>query len=235
MVWLWNNLGLISGLALDHARWSVIPILVGFAASIPLGWLSSRYRVARSIILSGASILFTIPSLALFVTLPAIIHTQILDPINVVVALSVYAISMMARGAADAFDAVAEDVVSSARAVGFNARQSFWTVELPLAGPVLVASLRVVSVSTISILSVAAIIGRGGLGYLFVDGYQRYFPTEILVGIGAILLLALIFDGIIVSVGRLVMPWTRAPKRASSTPALVTVPGPRPEANGGAS
>ena len=84
----------------------------------------------------------------------------------------------MVRGAADAFGSVSRDVIDSARAVGFGSASRFWTVEFPLAGPVLLANLRVVSASTVSLLSVAALIGRGGLGYLFLDGYQRYFPRR---------------------------------------------------------
>lgn len=212
MIWLWNNLGLVLGLTLDHARLSVIPIVVGFAASIPLGWLANRYRPARAILLPAGSIAFTIPSLALFLTLPVILGTKILDPANVVVALTIYAVAIMTRGAADAFRSVAPDVLLSATAVGNSRWTRFWAVELPLAGPVLLANLRVVSVSTVSLLSVGALIGNGGLGYLFINGYQRDFPEEVLVGIVAILVLALVFDLILVALGRVLMPWARLSK-----------------------
>ncbi|MEO8529050.1 MAG: ABC transporter permease [Pseudolysinimonas sp.] len=209
MTWLWNNLGLILGLTADHARLSGIPILVGFAASIPLGWFASRSRVARAILLTGFGILYTIPSLALFVVLPVILGTKILDETNVVVALTIYAIAMMLRGTIDAFGSVSGDVLESARAQGFSSVSRFWTVQFPLAGPVLLANLRVVSVSTVSLLSVAALIGSGGLGYLFTNGYQQYFLDEIVIGIVFTVLLALVFDTVLVIVGRILMPWNR--------------------------
>lgn len=215
MSWLWANLELVLGLAADHARLSVIPIVVGFMASIPLGWLANRYRAARAVLLTLGGVLFTIPSLALFVTLPALLGTKILDERNVIVALSIYAIAVMVRGAADAFASVSTDVIGSSTAIGFSAMSRFWAVELPLAGPVLLASLRVVSVSTVSLLSVGSLIGVQSLGYLFVNGYQRAFPEEILIGILLTVLVAVVFDTVLVVVGRWLMPWTSAvPSRA---------------------
>ncbi|HEY9498973.1 MAG TPA: ABC transporter permease subunit [Terrimesophilobacter sp.] len=202
-------------------RLSVLPIIVGFIACIPLGWLATRYRAARGFLLTLGGVLFTIPSLALFVALPGILGTKILDERNVVVALSIYAVAIMVRGAADAFAAVSSPVLESATAVGYSALSRFWTVELPLAGPVLLANLRVVSVSTVSLLSVAALIGKGGLGYLFLNGYQRDFPTEVMIGIVFTLGIALAFDVILVQLGRVLLPWAhsrlpRSPEAALS-------------------
>lgn len=207
MQWLWDNRDLVLGLTLDHVRLSAVPIIVGFIACIPLGWLATRYRAARAILLTLGGILFTIPSLALFVALPVILGTRILDDINVVVALSIYAVAIMIRGAADAFASVPPSVLRSATAVGYSAFTRFWFVEFPLAGPVLLANLRVVSVTTVSLLSVAALIGKGGLGYLFLNGYQRDFPTEVAIGIVFIMLIALVFDLLLVVLGRLLLPW----------------------------
>lgn len=207
MQWLWDNLDLVLSLSLEHVRLSVLPIIVGFIACIPLGWLASRYRAARAILLTMGGILFTIPSLALFVALPIVIGTKILDDRNVIITLTVYAVAIMIRGAADGFASVSTSVLQSATAVGYSAFSRFWSVELPLAGPILLANIRVVSVSTVSLLSVAALIGKGGLGYLFVNGYQRDFPTEVLVGIVFILLIALVFDLVLVLLGRFLLPW----------------------------
>ncbi len=218
MQWLWSNWDLVLELTAEHVRLSAIPILIGFAASIPLGWLASRNAAARGILLSVFNLIFTIPSLALFVALPAILGTRILDPVNVVVALSLYAIAMMLRGATDAFTAVPRDVLQSASAVGYSPWTRFWTVQFPLAGPVLLANLRVVSVSTVSLLSVAALIGQGGLGYLFTNGYQRDFPTEIVIGIVFTLLVALVFDLVLTTLGRILLPWAKvaAPGKAAA-------------------
>lgn len=224
MQWLWDNRDLVLGLTLEHVRLSILPIIVGFIACIPLGWLSSRYRVARSVLLTLGGVLFTIPSLALFVALPVILGTKILSDVNVVVTLTIYAIAMMIRGSADAFASVSTPVLQSATAVGYSAFSRFWSVELPLAGPVLLANLRVVSVSAVSLLSVAALIGKGGLGYLFLNGYQRDFPTEVAIGIIFILLIALFFDLILVVLGRILLPWahTLVP-RFRARPAADTV------------
>lgn len=226
MVWLWNNLDLVLGLTAEHARLAGIPILIGFAASLPLGWLASRSRVVRGILLTVFNVLYTVPALALFVVLPLILGTKVLDQLNVVVALTIYAVAMMLRGTIDAFGSVSPDVLQSATAQGFSPASRFWTVQLPLAGPVLLANLRVVAVSTVSLLSVAALIGSGGLGYLFTNGYQRYFLDEIVVGIVFTVLLALVFDGILVLAGRLLMPWSRRAKAPTRIPFLkAVVPG----------
>jgi osmoprotectant transport system permease protein len=209
MQWLWNNSGLVLGLLADHARLSAIPILIGFAASLPLGWIASKSRILRAILLTAFNVLYTVPALALFVVLPGLLGTKILDETNVVVALAIYAAAMMLRGTVDAFGSVSPDVLQSATAQGFSSTSRFWAVQFPLAGPVLLANLRVVSVSTVSLLSVAALIGSGGLGRLFTAGYSRAFIPEIVVGIVFTVLLALVFDLILVLIGRMLMPWNR--------------------------
>jgi osmoprotectant transport system permease protein len=223
MAWLQNSWGLILGLLAEHAWLSAVPILIGFAASLPLGWIAARLRVARGILLTVFNVIYTIPALALFVVLPPILGTKTIDSINVIVALTLYAMAMMLRGAVDAFGSVSADVLQAATAQGFSSTSRFWTVQLPLAGPVLLANLRVVSVSTVSLVSVAALIGRGGLGYLFTDGYSRQFLFEIGTGIVLTVLLALVFDAILVIAGRLLLPWNRrvtTPTHVPPIPAL---------------
>lgn len=218
MTWLWNNLDLVLGLTLDHIRLSAIPILLGFAASLPLGWVATRVPWLRGILLTVFNIVYTIPALALFVVLPGILGTKVLDELNVLVAMTLYATAMMLRGTLDAFGSVSGDVLQSATAQGYSSASRFWTVQLPLAGPVLLANLRVVSVSTVSLLSVAALVGSGGLGRLFTAGYSRSFIDEIVVGIVFILLLALLFDALLVLAGRLVLPWAGRAKAPTSIP-----------------
>lgn len=220
MAWVWSNLDQIWSLTLSHVLLSAIPVVVGFILSIPLGWLASRYRIARSVLLSVGGILYTIPSLALFITLPIVLGTGILDPSNVVVALSIYAVALMVRSAADAFASVPAEVQDSATAVGFSPIRRFLAVELPLAGPVLLAGVRVVSVSTVSLVTVGSVIGVSTLGNLFLDGFQRFFLEEIITGIVAVLVVAIIFDAVLVLLGRLAMPWSArlTPSRARRFP-----------------
>jgi osmoprotectant transport system permease protein len=145
----------------------------------------------------------------LFIVLPSILGTKILNPINVVVALTIYTVALLVRSVADALAAVPSVVIAAATAMGFKNLRRFATVEFPLAVPVLVAGLRVATVSNISLVSVGAAIGIGGLGQLFTDGYDRSFPTEIVTGIALSMLLALLADAVLLSVGRMATPWNR--------------------------
>lgn len=207
MTWLWANLGLIWQLMLDHIALSVPPIVLGFLLALPIGWVANRHQASRGVLLSIGGVLYAIPSLPLFVMMPLILGTKILDPLNVVVALSIYALALMVRVASDALASVDTDVIASSTAIGYSDWSRFWRVELPLAGPVLLAGLRVVSVSTVSLVSVGAIVGVNSVGFLFLNGFQRGFPEEILIGIIASVLIAFVFDVALVLAGRALMPW----------------------------
>jgi osmoprotectant transport system permease protein len=209
MDWVWSNLPEIWGYTEDHLGLSVPPIIIGFVLSIPLGYWASKSRVARSIILSAFSVLYTLPSLVLFVLVPVALGLPILDPRNVIIALTIYAIAIMVRSATDAFVSVSTDVRESARAVGFSPSQRFWRVELPLAGPVLLAGVRIVSVSTVSLATVGVFIGIPSLGNLFTDAFGRQIPVEAWTGVICVLLIALVFDVIITSIAAFLMPWNR--------------------------
>jgi osmoprotectant transport system permease protein len=158
-------------------------------------------------LLTVLGLLYAIPSLPLFIILPLIIGTGLRDSINLVVALTLYGIALMVRTTADGLASVDPHVRQSASAVGFSARSQFFRVELPLAGPVLLAGIRVVAVSTISLTTVGAVIGIDSLGSLFTDGFQRGITAEILTGIVLTIILALGVDGLLVLLGRVLMPW----------------------------
>ncbi|MGH3459496.1 ABC transporter permease [Aeromicrobium sp.] len=207
MTWAWDNRAMILDLTLTHAWLSAVPLVLGFALAVPVGWFASRHRRLRGPLLGTGSILYSIPSLALFVIMPGIIGTGFLSPLNVVIALTIYAAAIMVRSATDAFTSVSTTVLDAATATGYSSRQRGLTVELPLAGPVLLAGLRVISVSTVSLVSVGALIGVSSLGTLFTDGFNRDFTTEIIVGVIGIVVLALVFDALLVLAGRILMPW----------------------------
>ena len=211
MTWVVNNLDLILRLSVEHLRLSFPPILIGFLISIPLGWLAYRFKLTRGLLLTVAGLLYTIPSLALFVILPTILGTSIVSELNVTVALTIYAVAIMSRSVSDALLSVDPAIRQSATAVGYGSWRRFWAVEFPLAGPVILAGLRVAAVSTISLVTVGAIIGVESLGYLFINGFQRRIVPEILAGVVMVLILALIIDRLLVVVGRVLMPW--APRR----------------------
>ncbi|QHK19815.1 ABC transporter permease subunit [Pseudarthrobacter psychrotolerans] len=212
MEWFLANSGMVMGLAGQHLVLALIPMVLGLVISIPLAQLARTHRALRSVVVTASSLLYTIPSLALFIILPSILGTRILDPLNVIVALTIYAVALLVRAALDAFDSVEEDLRQAAIAMGYRPWLRFVQIDLPLSLPVLFAGLRVVSVSNISLVSVAALLGVGNLGMLFTDGLQRNFVTEVVVGIVAILVLALLMDAMLVLLERLLTPWTRAAK-----------------------
>ena len=213
MKWTLDNLDLIGELTLNHVRLSIIPIVLSFVIAIPLGWLANRNRASRAVVITGGSLLYTIPSLPLFVILPLILPTRVLDETNLVVALTIYGVAVMARSASDALASVDATTIDASSAIGYSPAGRFLRVELPLAGPVLLAGIRVVSVSTIALVSVGVIIGSRNLGLLFREGKQRGILEEVVVGIVVSLLIALVFDVIIVIIGRVLMPWTRGPAK----------------------
>jgi osmoprotectant transport system permease protein len=210
VTWFQDNTDKVVDLLLSHLWLSALPIVLGFVIALPIGWYANRHRRIRGVLLSAAGVLYTIPSLAFFLVLPSIVGTGFLDPANVVIALTVYAIAIMARSATDAFESVSPAVLDAATATGFAAAGRAFLVELPLAGPVLVAGLRVVAVSTVSLVSVGALTGVSNLGSLFTEGFRTDNDAEILIGVIGIVVVALVFDALIVLAGRLLMPWARA-------------------------
>lgn len=225
MTWLLDNVELIGRLTGEHLRLSAIPIVLGFVLSIPLGWVAYRYRLTRGLILTLVGLLYTIPSLALFVLLPAIIGTPFLSEANVVIALTIYAVAIMSRSVADALGSVDPDVKQAATAIGYSSFRRFWAVDFPLAGPVVLAGLRVVAVSTVSLLTIGAAIGIDTLGYLFTNGYQRGIIVSVLTGVVVTVVIALVLDRVLVVTGRALMPWTRASsgsERSGVTRAFMT-------------
>lgn len=207
MTWLFNNGDLIGQLVVAHLLIAIPPIILSFVISVPIGWVANRFSWSRGSLLTVLGLLYAIPSLPLFIILPLIIGTGLRDSINLVVALTLYGIALMVRTTADGLASVDPDVRQSASAVGFSARSQFFRVELPLAGPVLLAGIRVVAVSTISLTTVGAVIGIDSLGSLFTDGFQRGITVEIFTGIVLTIILALGVDGLLVLLGRVLMPW----------------------------
>jgi osmoprotectant transport system permease protein len=197
-------------LTVVHLRLSLVPVLAGMAIALPWGVLVWRRATLRRLTTLTASVVFTIPSLALFVVLPLIIPTRILDEANVIVALTLYTTALLVRGVFEALDAVPSHVRDAASALGYRPITRLLKVELPLSIPVLVAELRVVAVTNISMVSVGAVIGIGGLGTWFTEGYQANKSDQIVAGIIAILVLAFVVDMLIMLAGRLATPWSRA-------------------------
>lgn len=223
MSWVADNLGRILELTLVHLQQSVVPIVLGFALSVPLGWIAWRYRLVRGPIIAITGLLYTIPSLALLILLPATLGYSAISPANLVTALTIYAVAILVRAVADGLDSVDEDVRQSATAVGYGPVRRFLAVEFPLAGPVILAGLRVTAVSTISLATVGILIGVQNLGYLFTDGLQRRIIAEVLAGVVAVVVIALLVDLLLLLAGRALMPWTRAAGRVAAPSPAATV------------
>ena len=215
MRYLLNHLDGAWALTLIHVRLSLIPVLLGLLIAVPMGALVWRHTALRRLTTLAASIIFTIPSLALFVVLPLIIPTRILDETNVIVALTLYTTALLVRAVPEALDAVPSHVRDAAAAVGYTRIGQLLKVELPLSIPVLTAGLRVVAVTNISIVAVGSVIGIGGLGTWFTEGYQADKSDQIIAGIIAIFVLAVIIDVLILAAGRLITPWARKTKAAA--------------------
>jgi osmoprotectant transport system permease protein len=193
-----------------HAWLAALPVILGLIISLPLGWLAVRKRWLYAPVVGIAGVLYTIPSIALFVILPNLIGTKILDPINVAVALTIYTVALLVRVVADGLSAVPDSVAQAATAMGYRRFQRLVRVELPIAVPVIAAGLRVASVSNVSLVAVAATIGVPELGQLFTTGFQLSYFAPILLGILLCVVLAMAFDTVIVVATRLLTPWQRA-------------------------
>lgn len=212
MTWILNNLDVIGERLLGHLGMALPPIVLSLVLAIPVAWLAMRVSWLRGPITALASLMYAIPSLPLFIIIPLVIGTDIRNPLNVVVALTLYGLALMVPSTVDALRGVDPGVRGAADALGYTASGKFFTVELPLAIPPMVAGLRVVAVSTISLTTVGAVLGVPSLGLLFTDGLQRGIIAEIITGIVLTAALALILDRLLAWLGDLLTPWRGAAK-----------------------
>ncbi len=201
--WLWA-----------HTWLSVVPVAVGLLFALPLGWLARRYKIVYPSMMTVTGLLYTIPSIALFVLIPPILGLDSLNPIQVPIALTVYSLALLVRVVADGLGSVSEDTLQAATAIGFTRLQRFFRVELPIAVPVITAGLRVAVVANVSIVAVAGTIGFANLGSLFDQGYHLstgtpYYPPIVL-GILLCVLLALVLDLALLGLDRALTPWRKA-------------------------
>ena len=206
MVWSWipANLGQIGQLMLENVYLGLIPALAGLVISVPLGIACVRWSWLYPPVLSGTSVLYALPSLALFVVL--IPYTGLSDT-TVIIPLTLFSLCVLVPNVVDGLRMVPEPVRQSATAMGFGALRRLVQVELPLAVPVVIAGLRIAVVSSISLASVGQLIGISSLGNQIVDGYQRDFPTEIITGLVLIVALAVACDLVLGAARRLLTPW----------------------------
>jgi osmoprotectant transport system permease protein len=197
--WIWTTVWL-----------AAVPLIIGLLLALPLGWLANRYRFTYLPTLTIAGILYTIPSIVLFLVLPGVLGTKVLQATNIAVALTIYTVALMVRIVADGLGSVAAETMAAASAMGYTSRQRFFAVQLPVAVPVIGAGMRVAAVSNVSLVSVASTIGVTQLGSLFIEGNNNYDTTPILLGLILFVVLAFVFDGVVLSAVRVLTPWQRA-------------------------
>jgi osmoprotectant transport system permease protein len=209
MTWSWvgQHWGEIGTLTWDNAFLGIIPALIGLAISIPLGIVCARWRWIYPPVLSVTSILYALPSLALFAAL--IPYYGISDP-TIIIPLTMFSLCVLVPNVVDGLRAVPAPVRQAAVAMGFGTFRRLIQVELPIAAPIVIAGLRVAVVSSISLVSLGQLVGITSLGYFFIDGLQRDFTTEIWVGLAGVILLALAADLVLVVLRWLITPWQRS-------------------------
>jgi osmoprotectant transport system permease protein len=206
MNWSWvsSNGSQIWTLTWANAKLGVIPALIGLVISLPLGVVAARWRWVFPPVLAVINVLYAIPSLALFI---ALIPAFGLTDTTVEIALTVFSLCVILPNVVAGMHAVPAAVKQAATAMGYGPLRRLITVELPLATPVIIAGLRIGVVAGISLASVGQLIGVSSLGYLFIDGLQRSFPTEIWVGLFLVIALALVCDLILIAIRRVLTPW----------------------------
>ena len=208
MTWLSSNWGVIGSLTLSHL-WIALPaIVLSVLLSVPIArWAAFSRRGGW--VLSALSALYAVPSLPLLIVIPVIVGVALRSPINMVIVLTLYGVAVLVRQVAEGFRAIPRATLQAANACGYSLPRRFVEVELPLATPVIVAGTRVVATSTVSLVTVGAFIGVRSLGTLFTDGFQRGLVAEVMAGLVATVLLALVIDALVQGIGWALTPWTR--------------------------
>ena len=207
--WLDRNFDTVLEDLQEHIEIALVALVLGALIAFPVGLIAYRWRVTYGPILAITQILYTVPSLALFVLL---INAVGLGQTPVIIGLTIYSLVILVRNLVEGLRSVPKETIDAATAMGFRQTRRLFAVELPIAVPAIIAGLRVAAVSNISLVSVGALIGTGGLGQLFIHGFQIDNPIEIWTGIVLTLILAVVIDLLIVGGGRLLTPWTRAVK-----------------------
>lgn len=207
--WALDHLDDLAWRTLQHLLFTAIAVGAGFAISLGLAILALRRRRLRGAVVTASGILYTIPSLALFAALVPVTGLSIL---TAEIPLTLYTLLIFLRNILAGLDGVPADVTEAADAMGYTTRARLLRVELPLALPLVIAGVRLASVSTVGLVTVSGILGDrfGGLGFFIFEGYAHVFPTEVLFGAVPSVVLALAVDVVLQRVQRRLTPWTRA-------------------------
>jgi len=206
--WMADHLDDLVARTIQHLWLTLLAVTIGFVISFVLAIIAVRRRSTYGPILGISDILYTIPSLALFAALISITGITL---VTVLIPLVMYTLVIFVRNIASGFDGVPVDVLEAANGLGYTRAQRLRRVEIPLAVPLIVAGVRLATVSTVGLVTVSAVMGDtfGGLGFFILEGYRRSFPTELYFGSIPSILLAVVLDLLLVRFQRVITPWTK--------------------------
>ncbi|MGY2700660.1 MULTISPECIES: ABC transporter permease [unclassified Nocardioides] len=190
----------------EHIWLTVVSVLAGLLIAIPLGLLARRNPTLETAVVGGTTIVYTIPSLALFSLL---LPFTGLTSTTVIIGLALYSLTILVRNVIAGLRSVPEEVKESARGIGYSDRRMLLQIEIPLALPVIMAGIRVATVSTVALVTVGSIVSYGGLGNLLLLAVGNQFKAQIFAASVLCVVLAVAFDLALVLVQRLLTPWTR--------------------------
>jgi osmoprotectant transport system permease protein len=203
-----SNWDSIVGYLGEHVRLTIGAVVLGTLIALPLALLARRSRWLAGPVLALSTLVYTIPSLAMFAFVAPITG---ITATTVLIGLVLYSLVILVRNFLAGLQAVPADVHEAARGMGYGPTRLFWQVELPLALPAFMAGIRVATVSTVALVTVGVIVGHGGLGQLITGGFAaNFYRAEIVTGALGCVLLALSFDLLLAGVERLLTPWTRS-------------------------
>ncbi len=212
--WIARNVDDIWARTVDHVVLTALAVAMGFAISFALALAIRRYRRLHAPIIAVSGVLYAIPSLALFSLL--IPFTGIKSTLTAEIALVSYTILILVRNILAGFDAVPAEILEAAEGMGYTSWQRLWRIELPIALPIIVAGLRIATVTTIGLVTVTALIGIPSLGSLIYDiGLARFFFTAVAVGSVGCVALAIAADLGFLAVQHLLTPWSRGAARGT--------------------
>ncbi|MGW1377969.1 ABC transporter permease [Streptomyces sp. NPDC002446] len=197
----------------QHIGITAVSVAIGLLIAFPLALLARHRRGAAGPVLGLTTVLYTVPSLAMFALLTPVFGVS---AAVVVTGLVLYSLTILVRNILAGLQAVPAEVREAARGMGYGPARLLFEVELPLALPALVAGLRIATVSTVAMTTVGSVLGYGGLGNLIASGMEGFFKAEVLTASVLCVLLALVADLLLMGLQRLLTPWTRAQARAKA-------------------
>ncbi|KUL60489.1 ABC transporter permease [Streptomyces sp. NRRL S-1521] len=209
---------------LQHIGITLASVAIGLAVSLPLALLARRWRFLSGPVLGVTTVLYSVPSLAMFSLLLPFFGLSVS---LVVTGLVLYSLTVLVRNILAGLQAVPDEAREAAKGMGYGPLRLLWEVELPLALPALLAGARITTVSTVALTTVGAIVDYGGLGTLILDGLDTTFKAQVLTASALCVLLAVVADLLLLGLQRLLTPWTRVHRirtnRADRGPAVAKV------------